>query len=52
MTNVRKGQHLFNSLASKYRLGIEYQGLHKKLFYMSDKEFDEIMATLQEDCKR
>jgi hypothetical protein len=52
MTNVRKGQHLFNALATKYRLGQQYEGLHKILFYMTDKEFDEIMATVQENSKR
>lgn len=54
----RKGQHLFNEIAKRYKLtdavsadgGVyPYVNLHKILFYMTDKEFNEIMAEIA--CK-
>lgn len=57
---LRKGQHLFNEIAKKHKLSdhqckaedghIEqypYHNLHQVLFYMDDKEFDEIMESIK-----
>jgi hypothetical protein len=38
----RKGQHLFNEL-SKRNPTMTNETFHQVVFYMSDKEFDEIM---------
>lgn len=43
--SLRKGQHLFNELSKRYDLGDHYEDLHRKLFYMDDKEFDEIIQS-------
>lgn len=48
---LRKGQHLFNEISKKYKLKSQicehgefpYYDLHQVLFYMEDKEYDEIM---------
>ena len=38
----RKGQHLFNELC-KRNPNMTNESFHQVVFYMSDKEFDEIM---------
>lgn len=48
---LRKGQHLFNELARKYP-NLKNENFHQFVFYMTDKEFDEIMSklTVLEKC--
>ena len=60
----RKGQWLFNKIAEKHtlldhkctmnkdRLDLfPYCNLHQIIFYMSDKEFDDIMQGLKKDAE-
>ncbi len=55
MSVLRKGQHLFNEIAKAHELQdlkvdgdvIPYVNLHRILFYMEDKEFDEMMERIK-----
>ncbi len=56
MAVLRKGQHLFNEISKRHDLSsyfttdgteLPYVNLHKILFYMDDKEFDEIMESIK-----
>ena len=45
---LRKGQHLFNEIEKIHGSTLLREGrLHKILFYMPDKEFDQIMRSIK-----
>lgn len=59
---LRKGQAFFNALATKHKLSnhkcestgdlFPYYNLHQVLFYMTDKEFDEVMTLVTDGISK